>query len=762
MAELMIVVAVITVLSAVSFVGVRGYQESMRRLEAENYAKEIYVAAQNHLTMANSQGRLSAKMDSVSGSSPERVEAARQALGEADGTARYFVVSAGTYPRDVGGSRVLDMMLPVGSLDNNVRQAGSYVIRYDPKSATVLDVFWSADDTVYGETSSYDNYQALLGTVYTGGNYRTGDPVEDPDAVLKAYCKTNGLSAIGYYGGVKLAALETGVNLKMPTIEVINAEKLMVKAANPNAAEQGACLQLQIKGVTSGNTVTIDLVYSDPVFGDTIHYSDDPGGLSEEKKKAFTVVLDDVTSADTEEHFAKRFTTGVSEADKRLIPGEDVVISAKAYNSQKLSNIAYSSEVQTNSLFASVTSEAPVTARVANFRHFENLLAAVSGVGDDALLDTHMQPVVPAQVYQVGDMDWQQFTKTMGGDDPDIHIYFYSSDAAKTLKNCLLPVDLSSVTYTGWNDHPTDDFGAVLAPRAEVRLASNIQVNVDGNAGLFGTVTGSTVRCVVATTDDSGSTVTSVSGSAGGLIGSASGSTVEYCGASCLVRGSTCAGGLIGSISGSTVNGCCSGGRTVAGGTTLSAYSTDSYNVTASGAAGGLIGSDSATNVTNSYSTCSASATGASGAAGGLIGSHSGTVNVQGCYATGAVSGASYGALAGTTGVIYSDASYLSAVNGPLVLADTVKTDSKDTIHTQPDNVSAFDAGTAAYKAMAVARRTAEPYLNALKGLNVKGGKPTYDFRTVKDLDPSAPPGTEVHYGDWPVPDVFVVNVPDT
>ena len=56
MAELLMVVAILVALFGVAFVAVQNHQRSMTRLEFDGIAKEIYVAAQNHLTMAEGQG----------------------------------------------------------------------------------------------------------------------------------------------------------------------------------------------------------------------------------------------------------------------------------------------------------------------------------------------------------------------------------------------------------------------------------------------------------------------------------------------------------------------------------------------------------------------------------------------------------------------------------------------------------------------------------------------------------------------------------
>ena len=58
LAELLAVVAILIILFAVIAVNVAARQRSMTRLEFDAIAKEIYVAAQNHLTVAESQDYL--------------------------------------------------------------------------------------------------------------------------------------------------------------------------------------------------------------------------------------------------------------------------------------------------------------------------------------------------------------------------------------------------------------------------------------------------------------------------------------------------------------------------------------------------------------------------------------------------------------------------------------------------------------------------------------------------------------------------------
>ncbi|MDO4803706.1 MAG: type II secretion system protein, partial [Lachnospiraceae bacterium] len=59
-AELLAVIAILGVLAGVAFVGFWNYQRSLGQLERDTIAKEIFVAAQNHLTAAQGEGYLGA------------------------------------------------------------------------------------------------------------------------------------------------------------------------------------------------------------------------------------------------------------------------------------------------------------------------------------------------------------------------------------------------------------------------------------------------------------------------------------------------------------------------------------------------------------------------------------------------------------------------------------------------------------------------------------------------------------------------------
>ena len=211
LAEVLIVVAITVILMGVAFVGVQSYQHSSTRLEFDGIAKEIFIAAQNHLTAAESQGYLKIESDQFGRN------------GKVDGDKEddiYYILASDT------GFEIKNLMLPNYALDS-MAMGGSYIIRYQPSSATVLDVFYSRPGrssllTVTGKTLTEADYPTLMSDTV---NYRKGG-----EKNRENYNKEN--VVVGWYGGAE--AVPRGIRLQAPSFEVINAEKLHVKVTDPN------------------------------------------------------------------------------------------------------------------------------------------------------------------------------------------------------------------------------------------------------------------------------------------------------------------------------------------------------------------------------------------------------------------------------------------------------------------------------------------------------------------------------------------------
>ena len=784
LAEMLIVVGIIVVLMGVSFVGVQNYQSSSTRLELDTIAKEIFIAAQNHLTEAESQGLVS-KLDAGSLGYPGTLDEDKIDLNEEDEIEGkqevYYVLNDGKY------NEALDLLLPDYAIDSTVR-SGSYVIRYQPSTGTVLDVFYSRPGnstflTRAGTTFTYGKYEELMGL---SPNYRDGGERNRE--------KYDGNKIIGWYGGED--PIPTGERLRAPTFEIHNEETLWVRVTDPNTnPPDGYRIKLIVIGKSSG---------AEKYFG--LINETTPDNRVTGSSGSYHILLDDITQAGM--HFAdleadKKGTKG----DGGFIPGEDLEIKAVAYSASTLANVAMSAAKTTNSLFADpypYDENKPVrgsdvdykdgdnpagVAGIANFRHLENLDAAISELGrnDDDSFGI-------ARAGQTADLSWTGFLGNTVGNA----VYMGNTSSAN---GCFLPM---TPQYSGKVAYP-------LIYDGQNHKVSDVKVEYDGAAGLFGTLTtGSMVKdlelidfeikstsanagALVGTA--TGTTITNIlahnsideaanieklsknieaSGSAGGLIGSASDCHVSGNAAALYVKSTGGnAGGLIGTSTGGTVTASYSSGHTKDGSyDKWVSVEGHSYDVTGA-TAGGLVGRATAT-ITNSYSTCSVSG---SSKAGGFVGSAGGSI--ENCYAVGLIdqtkTTATVFAFAGS-----SDKDLDLSGNYYYLAVNEIPNDDDGTEPMLPvsgyemtrdiTKVKPLDLNTDSYNGFVGpwddekgnSWNPARAYDPAL--VQYYSGR--YTLRTVDELNTTVPDGytdwnqlfVAIHYGDWPSPEVFFIN----
>lgn len=727
LAEVLIVVAIIAVLGALVVIAVFNYLRSMTKLEYDGYAKSIFVAAQNHLTMAEHEGYLG-RTDFGTAETPVAGNDPATPSTATEGVYYFTVYSQGDSLAD--SDSILGLILPFGSVDETVR-AGQYIIRYHKDTAQVMDVFYWSDTGRFKHSYGNEYFDFLS--------------KRDDKSKLRTYDSDK--SVIGYYGGVDAADLaSTGEKLEAPLIVLTNAEKLTVTVTDPNAGNANAKLKLVIKGLSSQHTREIEL--------------DEALANVSLEGSVYTVTLDDITTAGM--HFYELFCSSANSSEN-LIPGEDITVYAVAYNDTELTNVAYSSEQTSNSLFASIN-DAKDTASIANFRHLENLDKAVSRLGENASTELDI-----TKAEQTADLDWTEFLTAVqgsGGTTPSVVPLagsptapgaYYPVDAAYGLSYDGKGFSIQKVTANSSTNAGL--FGCLNSGSvANLKLVDFSITGADNAGALAGLVRGGAkVENVLAihSSGNSAAKIVSAGGNAGGLIGhiADTATTVKASAAALLVEGGGNAGGLIGLAESGTVTGCYAGGHTEGGD-----YNTASFNVSSAGGnAGGLIGSSAAT-VNYCYSTCSASGA----TAGGFVGTESGG-SISNSYCTGLVGGTAKGAFAGkiTAGTNSND-QYFSIINWGL---DAVGSGSAA-------NLSAFDETTESYRSFvgivtaegenqgrySNARQSASPYDGTLVGYY----QGLFNLKTVAQLG-AAVASTDfvnTHYGDWPAPEIFFVNVP--
>ena len=751
MAEVLIVIAIIAVLGGVSFISVNRYQRSLGQLERDGIAKQIFIAAQNHLTAAFGEGYLGITEYGTEGT----------ATGDSDKGVYYYIVNKGRVSS--GGQNMFDLMLPFGSIDETIRLGGSYLIRYQPKTGTVMDVFYCSSP----ETASPEQFNYALGT--NADDYTTVVGLRDTELENhKPDRRDWDKRILGWLGGAEAASIPN-TTLNAPTLEVTNGAKLYATITNTNSGNPNAYLKLIVSGKESKAQKAFDL---------------QAGGRIINWGNTFTVFLDDITS--TGMHFADIH----ADTTVQFIPGEDITIQAVAY-SDVLAKPAFSAKQTTNSLFDSIGSSND-KAYIANIRHLENLDKKISKLNENI-----------NSAEQVNNIGWIDFKKENKKIESKSTTGTASAEGYNLVK--IIKADTSSnpaSTEEGYYMPVNPDYD--LSYNGRSFKISDVAIKWNGDAGLFGlpdkkivisnlelidfAVEGSTSAGALVgslSSADADSAVSNVlvrnssdgdllfdnddrtnnkkpnvyaTGTAGGLIGNSGAFSITDCAAAVYVKGNTTAGGLIGSANG-RISGCYSGGHaeTLNGSSAKNiAYSDKNYNVIGA-TAGGLIGSANTSTISNCYSTCSVSGT----TVGGFVGSSNGSISNT--YCTGLVSGnntyiGTYGNQLSFSGENY----FYEAVNERTTRDAGNNITGISYLTSGHSNVTAFDVDTATYDAFIRSDSEwgiADAYNTDLR--KYYSGK--YNLPTVKRLGAAERTDvnkdfTAIHYGDWPSPEIFIIN----
>ncbi|NLD20524.1 MAG: prepilin-type N-terminal cleavage/methylation domain-containing protein [Clostridiales bacterium] len=473
LAELLIVVGIIVILAGISFVAASMYYKSLKLTAMDNTAKEIFIAAQNHLTSAQVSGELGryAESDEVVDNAEggaDSLASDKKALGKImdykpsdvkdtdiqwpDPNQEYYYILHDT-DSEIRGS-VLQYALPAGAIDDYVNTDGKYIIEYDIDTASVYGVFYTeAKNTLNADTVKKLNQK-------NGDYVLTGRGGSDAAKKVRKNHRYDGESQIiGYYGGAM--AEDWRVEESPLQLRVKNGEQLIaiIRDNNFDSTEK---IVLKVHGETSGNDALVTYAFKNMagnaitpfgrLNGDVADYNIDRGktkgstfGYISDLTAAesggkncreYQIVLDDITRgalADTggseNHHFAYLFPT--------FIPGEDITLTAYAYNETGNCTGETPENTTVNSLFENaeardVGDDVQRTAYISSFRHLENMDRNISGLqrkgntynykekytlkGDRSLEFNDVKTVSSATVehtyteyVQTADMDWNGY-----------------------------------------------------------------------------------------------------------------------------------------------------------------------------------------------------------------------------------------------------------------------------------------------------------------------------------------------------------------
>ena len=663
LAELLVTIAIIGILAAVSFVAVAQSRKNLKLLEMDNIAREIYVGAQNHLTESKAGGQWDKLVETEKAKESGRFDAAywgnkidkpedgvTAAAGEHD--YRRIVVNAGTTD---AGSGVLGILLPLGSIDDTVRTGGSYAVEYDILTAQIYAVFYT--DTAPALASSD------IGKLYSE-SIKSGK--KDYRKAYKASEASGKAVPVGYYGGAAVANDDSSSEkttdpekLKAITAQILNESRLLLVIDNPNATTGANSLTITLHDASSGASYDLPKESIDGTVGTKSIY-----------------ILDSVISEGSESSKNKHFSRF------GLTYGCDVYASvtftATDSKTGQTQSVSADSNVS-NSLFESYSNK---TAKVANGRHLENLSSEISGIAGKNDSDVSKATLTASIAWKDDYTGAASFFTGLSAEETTYKIasskrIVLLSDGKTTAENMFLGIASSTIHDFNGNGKTIANLGMVSGNGsisgknvgliskikfAETETDKNVSISnltianasaqeaTEGSSGIIiGSFnhngSGSSITITGVTVIDPIVNVTGTANASGmiGYVGQGSayitGSTIKVSGTASAVNSANGhAGGFIGLVEGSDVGNVTFTGDSIVDATsTNTSEQTGSFTVKAAGTgnAGGFFG-----NVNQSASNASVRMTGCS------IGV--GTLNVS-AGASGSTSGASAGGLVGQT-----------------------------------------------------------------------------------------------------------------
>lgn len=447
LAELLIVIAITGILAGFGFVEVAKYQRKLKRVEMDNTAREIFVAAQNHLTASDTSGNWAAGFYTADGTSliktsdwqnqiTTQVSDYPESETEWKNHSYYYVIyNSSTYQEALTNKNsILTQLLPYGSADETVRTNGSYVIEIDASTATVYGVFYTDRGTITAK--DLEGLDALRSDSTAREQYK-----------LSADTKKN---AIGYYGGA--FAKKNQVNqLDSPTLAIFNdgigtdgkteysAGTTILKANDPNVLEvcvydpnykdtRMTTLTITVNQLSSSNTTKESAYF-------TIEHKDastivinnksnvDAGkllaGIQTEKVTGggiiYHISFDDIRGIDT--HFNDLFPN--------MTPGTDIsVLGSVSYSSDssvakvsdgKIGNSLFDSVIKVDSNYnQTFKNTGNYEAVIRTGRHLANLSEKISGYKGKENGFTLTSAILK------NDIDWAAYAVSALGTDKNI------------------------------------------------------------------------------------------------------------------------------------------------------------------------------------------------------------------------------------------------------------------------------------------------------------------------------------------------------
>ena len=197
--EMLVVIGIIVILCAIAIPSIFAIVNALRFARANNYAKSIFLAAQQNLTEMRSDGGLKPVQSAGADSIPAEVTTFPNEF-------------RAEYVYTVTGDEAFNRVLPPASIDADIRD-DQIVIEYNPFTGNVYAVFY------------YDKTDLDLEEQYTSNALPHGN--EDKEK------KARKALMVGYYDGSGLNSSQIELEQTQAQVEFINGEEGIVRVTVP-------------------------------------------------------------------------------------------------------------------------------------------------------------------------------------------------------------------------------------------------------------------------------------------------------------------------------------------------------------------------------------------------------------------------------------------------------------------------------------------------------------------------------------------------
>ncbi|MDD6678347.1 MAG: prepilin-type N-terminal cleavage/methylation domain-containing protein, partial [Firmicutes bacterium] len=195
--EMLATIAIIVILIAIAVPSIISIRRSLEFKKMNNYAKEIFMAAQSNLVDRHVAGTLKEIRDKLDAEN-DRIPSLNNAQFPAsEYSSEYYYITSGTTV-----SPAFDLVLPAGSIDPTLRDK-KIMIEFNPYTGNVFSVFYSEGE----EDLDYSNVTRVT---------------SDRKKIM-----------LGYYDGSGLSSDSAGNVVKQPTVELVSGQEAIVRITVP-------------------------------------------------------------------------------------------------------------------------------------------------------------------------------------------------------------------------------------------------------------------------------------------------------------------------------------------------------------------------------------------------------------------------------------------------------------------------------------------------------------------------------------------------